>query len=126
MVIRNVWTLTNVTAEESIDEDLPIQFVGSSGATKNLQTIRLPALLDLLAADQLLQNLKDALMISSVLDVNGQDVERASTPCIQILLAAAQAATESGGRLRITASSEILAGSFSELGLETHFKQWAV
>lgn len=73
---------------------------------------RLPAVLDLAAAQALLDTIRtQAAAGAPVLD--GRDVERASVPCLQILAAARR---EAAG-LRIVCASDALAAAVDDLGL---------
>jgi anti-anti-sigma regulatory factor len=78
--------------------------------------VALPAILDLAAADALCRDLRDAMDLGDV-EVDARAVERISTPCIQLLLAAARSAAERGAALRIVAPSAPLSTAIVELGL---------
>ena len=85
----------------------------------------LPAILDITRAQDL-----HATMIARVkggaVVVDASAVERVSTPCIQVLLAAARSAEQVGTSFRISNASEALVAALADLGLSEEFKNWVV
>jgi anti-anti-sigma regulatory factor len=79
--------------------------------------MRLPASLDLTAADRLHGQLQDRLGRGEALLIEGGDVERVSTACVQVLVAAAASAREAGLAFRLAPASDILRHAVSDLGL---------
>lgn len=77
---------------------------------------KLASSLDLTAAEPLLRQLRDALRDGAVL-LDGADVERASTPCLQVLAATAIAARKGDLPFRILGASPVLAAAIADLGL---------
>ena len=82
--------------------------------------IDLPAMLDLAAAPDLQGTILEALARKSDRGVllKAQMVERMSTACVQVILAAAKA-TPDGVRRRVVveAPSEVFSSAFAQLGL---------
>ena len=83
----------------------------------------LPQILDLTEA----QNLRDSMIRASaehsiVLDASG--VERMSTPCIQVLLAAGRAAEISRKPFKIVNASDVFRSAIDDLGLHAEFSNW--
>ena len=81
-------------------------------------SFRLPAALDLGAAQDLLQRLRDGLADGAPpggLVLDGSEVERIAVPCLQVLAAARRAAGD-GAALRIVGASEALVAAVADLG----------
>ncbi len=88
--------------------------------------IILPAIADLRIAKDLKASLMIAVEKGGNIIVRGQDVERLSTSCIQILIAASKSlACDSDRRLQLLAPSEAMAAVFQDLGLETLLEEWS-
>ncbi len=56
--------------------------------------------------------------------VAAQDVERITTACVQILLAADHALARRGARLRVCSASDAMHVGFGELGLAADLDRW--
>lgn len=76
----------------------------------------LAASLDLTAADPLLLSLRDGLKEGAIV-LDGGSVERVSTPCLQVLAAAAIAARQAEIPFRIHGASPALIAAIADLGL---------
>lgn len=76
---------------------------------------QLPPSLDLGAAEALLQTVRDVLQEGGSID--GALVERVSTPCLQVLAAAAASARQDGLAFRILAPSAVLLAAIADLDL---------
>jgi chemotaxis protein CheX len=85
----------------------------------------LPAILDITKAQELRGHMVDRLNGSAVL-LDASAVDRVSTPCIQVLLAAAQSAELAGTSFRIANASAALWAALADLGLQAEFKNWMV
>jgi anti-anti-sigma regulatory factor len=89
------------------------------------QQIALPSIADLRAVPHLHRQFAEILASDSDIDVHGHAVERITTPCIQLLVAAARSLdTGSGRRFRLVAPSEPLADALRDLGLEAMLDEW--
>ncbi|PCI62259.1 MAG: hypothetical protein COB37_07270 [Kordiimonadales bacterium] len=86
----------------------------------------LPQELDLLAAEGLKFKLLDMVHHEGDLTLDGREVERVSTPCIEIMVAAESAFYESGRKLRIFEPSNTLSDAFKSLGLVAEIEKWSV
>ncbi|WP_431204584.1 STAS domain-containing protein [Bradyrhizobium betae] len=86
---------------------------------------RLPSQLDLTAARQLQDDIRSRLASGAVV-LDAGAVDRLSTPCVQILLAAGLAAASADVSFRIANASEVFTTAVVELGLETQFRNWMV
>jgi anti-anti-sigma regulatory factor len=85
----------------------------------------LPAILDITKAQELRGHMVDRLNVGPLV-VDASAVDRVSTPCIQVLLAAARSADGAGTSFRIADASEALRAALVDLGLQTVFKHWMV
>jgi two-component system chemotaxis response regulator CheY len=82
-------------------------------ATEEIGTIRLPAVLDLSAAEGFLATLLQAVEAGEPLTLDASAVETLTMPCVQIILAAKR----SDDRLMVEAPSEAFLSAFADLGL---------
>ncbi|MGY3454456.1 STAS domain-containing protein [Bradyrhizobium sp. USDA 4353] len=83
----------------------------------------LPQMLDLTQAVPLRDEMVRLAAAGSIaLDASG--VERMSTPCVQILLAAARGAKAANKPFKITQASELFRTAVAELGLRNEFEDW--
>lgn len=90
----------------------------TAGESHGLSATRqkLPAVLDLPAAEPFCRSLRDALMLEA-LDLDGSAVERVTTPCLQLLISASMSAAAQGVAFRISAPSPALRAAVADLGL---------
>ncbi len=79
--------------------------------------LRLGPLLDLTAADALHRQLQERVEHGGALNIDGADVERVSTPCLQLLVAAALSARAHGMPFGIVTPSTVLGSAIADLGL---------
>jgi len=80
--------------------------------------------LDLLAAESLKNDLLALLQKDGNLLINGAEVERVATPCIEVLVAAATAFDESGRSFKMAEPSPPLCDSFEAVGLADRIELW--
>lgn len=86
----------------------------------------LPAVVDLRVAKDLKESLMAAVEKGGHVIIRGQDVERLSTPCLQILISASKSLEcDPDRRLQLLAPSEAMAAVFQDLGLETLLEEWS-
>jgi len=93
-------------------------------AMPSTQMLALPSVMDLLAADPLRARLLEAIAARAPIVLMAGDVERLSTPCIQVLLAGARWAKAAGVSLRIDGAPADFRGAIEDLGLIGEFEQW--
>jgi len=86
---------------------------------------RLPQLLDITQA-QTLRDLVTARLGNGALVLDAGAVERMSTPCVQVLLAAGRAADLAGSAFQIINASDVFRTALADLGLQTEFSNWVV
>lgn len=87
----------------------------SASATAESAVLQLPPVLDLAAAEALLQMMRHVLQEGGSID--GTQVERVSTPCLQVLAAGAAAAHHAGLAFRILTPSLVLLAAIADLDL---------
>lgn len=85
----------------------------------------LPQTLDLTQARSL-REIMMTLLPSSAIVLDAGAVERMSTPCAQVLLAAGHAAEEANSRFQIVNASECFQAALDDLGLQSQFTNWMV
>ena len=85
----------------------------------------LPQTLDLTQA-RALREMMMALLPSGAIVLDAGAVERMSTPCAQVLLAAGHAAEEANSRFQIVNASECFQAALDDLGLQSQFTNWMV
>ena len=81
----------------------------------------LPPSLDLPSAKPLCQQLQAKVLSTEPILLDGSRVERISTPCIQILVAALKSAEARGTPFRLSNPSKVLAEALLDLGLQQVF-----
>lgn len=86
--------------------------------------IQLPSELDMLAAEPLRRQLLAAIDAQLPLVIDGEEVERFSTPCAQVLLAALRSAEAAGVTVRLARPSSPLIAGLTDLGLLGSFSGW--
>jgi chemotaxis protein CheX len=97
----------------------------ASGQESGSELNRLPQVLDLTQA----QNLRDTIAArlgDGPLVLDASAVERMSTPCTQVLLAAGRAADLAGSPFQIINVSDVFRTALADLGLQAEFKNWMV
>ena len=105
-------------------ETVSNDFLGSAAGSAGVGGAHLlPQMLDLVQAMQLRDDMMRLVGADSVL-LDAGAVERMSTPCAQILLAAARAAGASRKPFKITNASETFRTAIADLGLDSEFSNW--
>jgi len=85
----------------------------------------LPRELDLLSAVDLKDTLLGLMDKEGDLMLNASEVERISTPCIEVLFSAQNAFKEAGHKFEIENPSVYLCDAFKTLGLDDHLQRWS-
>ncbi len=86
----------------------------------------LASVLDILVAAELREYLRESVIVGGRLEIDAGAVERMSTPCIQVLVAATRALAEKGIEFVILRPTEAFMGALFELGLFTVVAEWNV
>lgn len=84
----------------------------------NLMAEALPSSLELAAAEPLCRKLQDKIRDARPILLVGSAVERISTPCLQILVAASKSARARGVSFALREPSKVLLDALVDLGLE--------
>lgn len=90
--------------------------------SNNEEHIILEPVLDIANATSFHERLERALADNPQLVLNGEGVERVTTPSIQLILAAALSLQEGGGRLLIENPSDVLKQAIEDLGLTSQLQ----
>lgn len=85
----------------------------------------LPAMLSINAAAELRKDLLHLLDGSGSIEVDASEVERITTPCIQVILAMEKSAASAGRKFRVIAPSEAFSDAFKTLGLSSYLQSWS-
>ena len=80
--------------------------------------------LELVAATTLKERLIEAVDRDVAVVIDASSVERLTTPCVQVLVAAAQSLAGQDKGLMFKDPSEAFVSAFSDLGLEDVLQQW--
>jgi chemotaxis protein CheX len=83
----------------------------------------LPQILDLTQAQSLQQSLM-ALLAGGAVVLDASAVERMSTPCMQVLLAAGRVAEAANSPFQIVNASDVFLAAVADLGLQRQFTNW--
>ena len=86
--------------------------------------VTLGPVLDIRAAASLREGLQKALKRGKPVIVDAAQVDRLSTPCIQVLLAAGKSAEGGAGRIILAQASDAFVAAFSDLGLFANLMSW--
>ncbi|WP_135078275.1 STAS domain-containing protein [Terasakiella sp. SH-1] len=82
-------------------------------------------ILDMAVAEELLLSLRECTSMSKNIVLNIEPVERISTPCVQVMLAAAREVEASGGRFLLKNSSSGFERGMKDLGLSEYLENWS-
>lgn len=88
--------------------------------------LKLPAVMDIRAAEPLLTSLQEALGRGARLVIDATAVDRLSTPCVQVLIGAAQQMEQSNIAFTIKNPSDAFVSGFDDLGLFSYLMKWPV
>lgn len=88
--------------------------------------LSLVASMDLRAAEPLLHSFHEIMAQGGKVVVDASAVDRLSTPCVQILLSAAQHMEQHGIPFVIKSPSDAFVSAFDDLGLFSFLMKWPV
>ncbi|MEL3889991.1 STAS domain-containing protein [Ferrovibrio sp. MS7] len=88
--------------------------------------LKLAATMDLRAAEPLLQTMQEAISAGGKLVVDASAVDRLSTPCVQVLIAALQQLEQNQAAFVIKSPSDAFVSAFDDLGLFSFLMKWPV
>lgn len=87
--------------------------------------LKLPATLDLAAAEDLHAACLEAVAAQDDFHLDGQDVAKISTACLQILAAADQKLDGGGGGIILENPSQTLTDALLDLGMNSYLDKWS-
>ncbi len=88
--------------------------------------LKLAAAMDIRAADPLLQTVQEALAGGGKIVIEASAVDRLSTPCVQVLIAALQHMEQNGIPFVLKSPSDAFVSAFDDLGLFSYLMKWPV
>lgn len=91
----------------------------------SLSTVKLPAVLDMSVAEDLLESLQKAVQHGPQVHVDSAKVERVSTPCLQVLISAGLEVERQDGQFKITNISKGMIRGMNDLGLSEFLNKWS-
>lgn len=91
----------------------------------NEAILQLTPVLDMSAADELLMALQNGVAHHQSLTLDAADVDRVSTPCMQVILAASIKIEKAGGVFAISNVSPGFERGIRELGLTDYLNKWS-
>lgn len=92
---------------------------------KKQKVFKLPAVLDIAFASKFVDQLGDVISRSSEeVVVDGSEVDRLTTPCVQILLCADAKLSIENGSLFVKSPSDVMVQVFTDLGLLDQLNKW--
>ena len=91
---------------------------------KKENRVTLGPVLDIRAAAPLRDGLQKALKGGKPIVLDAAHVDRLSTPCIQVLLAAGKSAEAAACRIVLEQASDAFVAAFSDLGLYANLMSW--
>ena len=89
-------------------------------------TVPLSPVLDITASEPLRDSLLEASASGRKVVIDASAVERLSTPCIQVILAAGRSFKEQGLEYSLFSPSETFVSAFDDLGLFAALMEWKV
>ncbi|GGF50897.1 hypothetical protein GCM10011332_00180 [Terasakiella brassicae] len=92
---------------------------------ENDVVLRLIPILDMAIAEEFLSSLRECASMMKNLILDSQDVERLSTPCIQVMLAAASEMEQQGLTFSVRNISEGFQRGMCDLGLVEYLDNWS-
>lgn len=94
-------------------------------ANESTTAVQLPEVLTITAAPDLKNLLLNMLDTSSGLNIDAKNVERITTPCVQILIAAANMCAADGKSFKLISPSPAFSDALTMLGLSSYLQSWS-
>ena len=79
---------------------------------------------DISSATEFKDTLQKALDLSPNIIIDAKELDKITTPCIQLLLSASKSANKNKGKLTLDGFSEDMEKAFSDLGFIDQFNEW--
>jgi len=87
--------------------------------------IDLIPILDMAIAEELLMSFRECTSMMKNVTLDSDSVERVSTPCIQVMLAAANEVEKNGGKFTVRNISAGFERGMRDLGLKNYLEIWS-
>jgi anti-anti-sigma regulatory factor len=87
-------------------------------------SLTMTPVLDMVVAEPLLGALRSAVGQGGNVEVDASQVERLSTACVQIIVAASRALSASGRNFSVSKYSDAFVAAFGDLGLYPSLMEW--
>jgi anti-anti-sigma regulatory factor len=87
--------------------------------------IVLPARLSINSAAELRKNLMNLLDGNGSIEIDASEVERITTPCIQIIIAMEKSTASAGRKFKVVNPSAAFSDAFATLGLSSYLQSWS-
>lgn len=88
--------------------------------------LELTPILDIRVSEEFRESFVAAISFQKKIVIDASGVERMSTPCVQVILAARKAIEEAGLECALYQPSEVFVDAFNELGLFPELMKWKV
>ena len=93
--------------------------------SNSADAIRLEAVMDLTMADSLRNQFMERLSLTGNVSVDASAVDVMTSPCVQVLLSAAQSLAKHGRKIDFISPSEGFVATFDELGVSNSHEGWS-
>lgn len=90
-----------------------------------MNTILLDSSLDIVLVEGLRTRFVEAIEKTGNLTLDASLVERITTPCIQLLIAADQELSKNGEGLKLIQATDVVVSALKDIGLEDTYQRWS-
>ena len=90
-----------------------------------MSAILLDSFLDIVLVEGLKGRLVEAIEKTGTLTLDASLVERVTTPCIQLLVAADQELSKNGEGLKLIQATDVMVSTLKDIGLEDTYQKWS-
>lgn len=115
----NVDIISKVTKDQKMGETFTVR------VEQDKATVRLLPILDMSASDEFLNVMRACVSTQNSLILDGEEVQRVSTPCVQVMLGADKAVQDAGGSFSIKNMSSDFERALRDLGLTEYIDKWS-
>jgi anti-anti-sigma factor len=98
--------------------------VATKKDSENFKEVKLPNLLDIRSASAFFKDIKSVSKAGTNLVINAQNLEKITTPAIQVLLVSFVAVSKKNGSFKVINFSPEMEKVFVTVGLESQFNKW--
>lgn len=90
-----------------------------------MNNILLDSFLDIIVVEGLRSRLVEAIEETGKLTLDASLVERVTTPCIQLFIAADKELLKNGEGLKIIQATDVMVSALKDIGLEDTYQEWS-